>query len=464
LKGDAALSGIREKGRYTIAIDSLNHEGQGVGRINGLAVFVPGVIPGETAEIEIETLKKNYAVGKLIGLLEGSPERVSPFCEVFEDCGGCTLQHMSYDAQLRFKTGVVVESLKRIGGLTDVIVHETIGMKDCSRYRNKVQLPVGKSEGETVIGFFGKRSHRIVDCTECGIQNAAGDEVRKSVRRFINENGISVYDETTGRGLLRHILVRTAFTTGEIMVVIVINGDELPFKDKLVAALLESIPGLKSIVLNINKKNTNIVLGDKNRTIYGSPVIVDSIGSFKFEISPHSFFQVNPVQTRVLYEKALEYADLSGNETVFDIYCGIGTISLFLSEKAAKVYGVEVVEAAISDARRNAAINNVHNVEFITGAAEEIIPEMYKRGITADVAVVDPPRRGCAEPLLNTLAEMKPQRIVYVSCNPATLARDLKHLDNKGFKTMEIQPVDMFPWTAHVETIIMMTNCGLKGK
>jgi 23S rRNA (uracil1939-C5)-methyltransferase len=453
---------IKKNDIYNIEIRGMTHEGQGVGRINDFTVFVEGTLLGETAEIRIIKVNKSYAVGKLLKIIKPSSSRILPFCEAYERCGGCGLQHLSYEGQLEFKKNTVVENLKRIGKLENVVVHDTVGMKNILNYRNKAQFPVGMSGGRPVAGFYARRSHEIVKCAACGIQDEISNKVTAIVTDFIEKNKISVYDETTNTGLVRHIMTRVGFKTGEVMVVIVINGQELPYKDRLIDMLTLEINSLKSVILNINKKNTNIILGEKNKTIYGRDTITDYIGKFKFNISPLSFFQVNPVQTEVLYEKALEYAGLSGNETVFDLYCGIGTISLFLSEKAKKVYGVEVIEAAIEDARENARINNVENTEFIVGEAEQVIPKIYSQGVRADVVVVDPPRKGCDVALLSTLVDMKPERIVYVSCNPSTLARDLKYLSENGFKVMEVQPVDMFPYSFHVESIVLMTKCGFE--
>jgi len=464
---------IEKNKNYVIDISDMTHEAQGVGRAEGLAVFVDGALEGERVEVKIIKLTKSYAVGKLIRIIEPSPHRIEPFCRAYKRCGGCNLQHMDYLAQLDFKTGLVRESLKRIGGLTNVKVHDTIGMQHPYRYRNKAQYPVAVVDGSTITGFYAPRSHDVIQSDECGIQDAGSDRIRRIVSEFLTDRGIPVYDEKTGKGLVRHIVTRAGFNTGEIMVVLVINGTELPDAEELVRRLVEEIrgtsgvspvPEVKSIYLNINTERTNVILGQKNILLYGSETITDMIGKYRFMISPHSFFQVNPAQTEVLYSKALEYAGLTGKETVFDLYCGIGTISLFLSEQAGKVYGVEVVEAAIEDARRNAQLNGVNNAEFIAGEAESVVPELYSRGIRADVVVLDPPRKGCDESLLHLLADMRPQRIVYVSCNPATLARDLKYLSGHGFKAEEAQPVDMFPWSGHVESIVLMTNCGSKGK
>ncbi|WP_024832247.1 23S rRNA (uracil(1939)-C(5))-methyltransferase RlmD [Ruminiclostridium josui] len=443
---------------YKIDITGLTHEGQGVGKIQGFVVFVDGVLPGENVDIKIVKQTKSYAVGRLVKINRSSKDRVKPFCPVYDKCGGCAVQHMTYQAQLNFKKDTVLQNITRIGGLQDVKVNDTIGMENPYKYRNKVQYPVGCDNGEIKIGFYETRSHNIIDSNLCDIQPDESNKIRDVVRNFCKEAGVTIYDEKTGKGLLRHVMVRKGFKTGEIMVVLVINGDKLIKSDELVKKLLEEFPDIMSIILNINTRNTNIILGDKNVCIYGQKYISDYIGSFRFEISPLSFFQVNPIQTEVLYEKALEYAGLSGNETVFDLYCGIGTISLFLSQKAKRVVGVEVVADAISDAKRNAELNGVSNVEFLVGEAEKVIPDLYAQGVKADVVVVDPPRKGCDQVLLNTLVEMQPQRIVYVSCNPSTLARDLKYLTEQGFEVMEVQPVDMFPWTGHVETICLMSK------
>jgi len=454
------MADVMKNEEYIIEISDINQEGQGIGRVNGFAVFVDGALIGEKVRTRITEVKKNYAVGKLLEIRAASPARIKPFCPVYSSCGGCSLQHMDYGAQLKFKTNMVRETLKRIGKIrnADQLVRETLGMKCPMRYRNKVQYPLGISGGKVVMGFFAKRSHNIVDIRDCGIQHDAANKVRDIFKRFIERYGISVYDEINHTGLVRHLMVRVGFKTGEIMVVVVINGNDLPKKDKLVKMLLAEVPGIKSIILNVNTRKTNVILGEENIKIYGKDSITDYIGSFRFDISPLSFFQVNPVQTEVLYNKALEFAGLTGRETVFDLYCGTGTISLFMAQKAKEVYGVEVVEEAVEDARRNARANGVDNVEFITGEAEKVVPMMYKDGIRADVVVVDPPRKGCDASVLETIARMDPDRIVYVSCNPATLARDLMYLGERGYEVKEVQPVDMFPWTGHVESVVLITR------
>ncbi len=447
-----------ENKNYQVEITGLTHEGQGVGKIEGFVVFVDSALPGETVTVKIVKETKSYAVGKLLKVNKPSDKRVNPFCPVFESCGGCAVQHMTYEAQLEFKRDTVLQNLKRIGGLENVKVHDTIGMSTPFSYRNKVQYPVGMEKNEVKIGFYENRSHNIIDSSQCDIQPEESNVIRDLVRDFCKSSKISIYDEKTGKGLLRRVMVRKGFKTNELMVVLVINGQKFPGYEKLVSILCGRYENIKSIMLNINTRNTNIILGDRNICLYGQDFISDYIGKYKFNISPLSFFQVNPVQTEVLYGKAHEYAQLTGNESVFDLYCGIGTISLFLSGKAKKVIGVEVVPDAIADAQKNAELNNITNTQFIVGEAEVVIPKLYAEGIRADVVVVDPPRKGCDEALLNTLVEMKPQRIVYVSCNPSTLARDLKYLSGHGFEVKEVQPVDMFPWTGHVESCSLIVR------
>ncbi|SMC23341.1 23S rRNA (uracil1939-C5)-methyltransferase [Clostridium acidisoli DSM 12555] len=448
---------------YTINIEALGYEGEGIGKIDDFTIFVKGAIDGETVEAKIIKVNKNFAFGKLTNIIKKSPDRVEPICEIYNKCGGCSLQHLSYGKQLQFKKKRVEDCLERIGKLkvndeNGIKINETIGMETPYRYRNKVQLPVGNKNGEVVVGFYSARSHEIVSMEKCYIQHEVGDKIVSLIKDWIKDNKISLYDENNGQGIIRHVMVRKAFKTGDVMVVIVANSNKLPHKEELIKLLQENINELKSIVLNVNKKRTNVILGDKCETIFGEDTIVDSIGKFKFNISPLSFFQVNPVQTEKLYEKALEYAALNGDEIVFDAYCGAGTISLFLSQKAKKVYGVEIIKEAIDDAKKNAIENNVKNVEFIVGQSEKVIPELINKGIMADVVVVDPPRKGCEKSLLEEIANMKPQKIVYVSCDPGTLARDLLILTDLEYKVVEVQPVDMFSQTSHVETCSLLVR------
>ncbi len=452
---------VKEKDIVDIEVININHKGQGVGNINGFTVFVDGGLVGDKAKAKIVTVKKNYAVGEIIELVRPSVHRVDTKCSVAHACGGCQLQNLSYEAQLELKTNKVKNDIKRIGKLKDVVIHNTLGMENPYYYRNKAQFPVASEGKEIKVGFYERGTHNIVDMKSCVIQHQVNDKILEIVRFYMKEFNILPYDEKTGKGIIRHILTRTSFKTQDVMVVIITNGKKLPYKDELVQLLQKNVPKLKSVVQNTNSKKTNKILGDKTITLYGDDKIVDYIGDLKVKISAMSFFQVNPMQTEVLYEKTLEYADLSGDETVFDLYCGIGSISLFLARKAKKVYGIEIVKEAIEDAKENAAINDIDNAEFYTGKAEEVFPKLYDKGIKADVVVVDPPRKGCDEEVLNTIINMQPKKVVYVSCNPSTLARDLKYLDEHGYKTVEIQPVDMFPHTMHVEcvTVLYRVDC-----
>lgn len=443
-----------EKNReYILEIASLGYEGEGVGKVEEFTVFVNGALPGERVRVLIVKVSKHFAFGKLLEIISASEKRTEPICSIYKRCGGCQLQHLSYEGQLEFKRKHVEETMKRIGKLGDVVVHPAIGMETPNRYRNKVQLPVGGTSEEIKIGFYAPRSHDIIDMDVCHIQDETADAVIRLIRQWMKDYKVEPYDEQGDKGILRHIMIRRAYRTEEIMVVLVTKTDSLPNVSTLIDTLVNKIEKVKSIIQNINKKNTNVILGEENKVIWGEGTITDYIGKFKFQISPHSFFQVNPVQTEVLYEKALEYAALTGNETVFDAYCGTGTISLFLSQKAGKVYGVEIVQQAIENAIENAKENDVYNTEFIVGASEEVIPRLIDQGICAEVVVVDPPRKGCGRELLEAIAKMKPKRIVYVSCDPGTLARDLGILQELHYKTVEIQPVDMFPHTAHIENV-----------
>lgn len=437
-----------------IEIININHKGQGVGKIDGFTVFVNGGLTGDKVKVKIKTVKKNYGVGEMVELVEPSTNRVEPKCSVSDICGGCQLQGLSYEAQLEIKTNKVRNDIERIGKLQGVKIHDTLGMEEPYNYRNKAQFPVGEGVNGVKLGFYKRETHDIVDIDSCIIQHEINDKVLEVVRYYINQFNIKPYNEKTGEGIIRHVLTKTAFKSGDVMVVIITNGSKLPHKNELIHALTNNIPQTKSIVQNMNSTRGNRILGRTSKILYGEGYIVDYIGDLQFKISAESFFQVNPMQTEVLYKKALEYADLKGNETVFDLYCGIGSISLFLAQKARKVYGIELVEQAIIDARENARINNIDNAEFLTGKAEEVFPQLYSKGIKADVVVVDPPRKGCDQTVLDTIISMQPEKVVYVSCNPSTLARDLKYLDENGYRAVEIQPVDMFLHTMHVETVV----------
>ena len=434
---------------YTMIIDDLGSEGEGIGKIEGFAIFVEGALPQEEIEVLIVKVKKNFAYGKLIKILKPSFQRVSHLCDVASKCGGCQLQHLSYEGQLEYKTKKVEMALKKIAQLNTVEVLPALGMEYCWRYRNKVQFPVAKHNENLEIGFYGKRSHRIIDTQKCFLQHEISDKIIEIVRQFLQQYHIGIYDEKIHKGLVRHILVKIGFYTGQIMVCIVINGRELPHKEILIQQL-QCIEGMTSIVLNINREKTNVILGKQNHVIWGKEFIVDTIGELEFEISPLSFFQVNPVQTKKLYQKALEFAQLNGYETVLDLYCGIGTMSLFFAKKAKYVVGCEIVAEAVEDAKRNAKRNHIENVEFVQGAAENVLP------VPADVVVLDPPRKGCDERVLNTILKINPKKIVYVSCDPATMARDIKILVQQNYCVKLVQPVDMFPHSIHVETVALL--------
>ena len=439
---------------YVVDIVDIGQGGVGIGKYEGFTVFVEGGLIQDKVKVKINKSKKNYAVGDIVEIIEKSPFRVDRICsDNLKDCGGCQIQELDYNKQLELKTNEVKQVISRIGKLENVKIHETIGMESPCRYRNKAQFPIQNINGETSIGFYKKKSHDVIPTDMCVIQHDINDKIIKIIKTYIQAYNVSIYNENTHTGVLRHLVTKVGFTTNEVMVVLVANGDNLPYLNELASVLEENIPGFKTLVLNVNKAKTNVILGKENKVIYGNGKINDYIGDLVFEISPLSFFQVNPVQTEVLYNKALEYAELKENDTVFDIYCGIGSISLFLAQKATKVYGIEIVEDAIKDAKINARLNNLNNVEFYVGKAEEVVPKMYSEGKTANVVVVDPPRKGCDEKVLDTIVSMKPDRVVYVSCNPSTLARDLAYLDERGYKCIEVQPVDMFPHTMHVETV-----------
>lgn len=450
------LVNIEKNKDYIVTIENYGHEGEGVAKVQGFTVFIAGALKGEVVKVKIIKVNKNYGVGKLLEVIEASEKRVEPVCGAYKRCGGCNLQHYSYEEQLNFKTERVKNVISRIGKLEDVIIHNSLGMETPYNYRNKVQLPVGATGEEILVGFYAPRSHDIINMNKCYIQDEVGDQVIALTKQWMKKFKISPYDEKSHSGIVRHIMVRKGFKTGEIMVVLVTRSEDFPHKQEFIDLIKENITRVVSIIQNINKEKTNVILGLKSLTLWGQDHISDYIGEFKFNISPLSFFQVNPVQTEVLYGKALEYAGLTGEEMVFDAYCGTGTISLFLSKKAKKVYGVEIIPEAIENAKENARANGVTNAEFIVGKSEEEIPRLIAQGIKADVVVVDPPRKGCEESLLKALAEIKPRRIVYVSCDPATLARDLGLLDGLGYKTLEIQPVDMFPQTSHVECVALI--------
>lgn len=472
---DTAKAPVTLQETYIADCIGIGHEGEGVSRVNGFTLFVHGALPGEKVKVRVTGLKKQYGFAELLEVVEPSPDRLQAPCPVYEECGGCQLQHLDYAAQLRLKRRMVADNLERIGkirvagngagagspesgepGDGGVVVHPTIGMDEPWQYRNKVQVPIGEQEGGLVAGFYAGGSHRIVDAERCLIRSESADGIVQTVKSVARELGISAYNAEKREGVLRHVIIKTGYRTGETMIVLVTAGPELPYAQELAERIAQTVPGVESVCHNVNDGAPGSVMGPHTTVLWGRDRIYDAIGDIRFAISAHSFYQVNPLQTEALYRKALDYAGLTGSETVIDAYCGVGTISLFLARSAKRVYGVEIVPEAVEDARRNAVMNGLANAEFAVGKAEEVIPAWREQGIRADVIVVDPPRKGCDAALLETIVAMRPQRVVYVSCNPSTLARDLRVLEDGGFRTVEVQPVDMFPWTAHVECCVLL--------
>ena len=471
----------------TVKIEDIGTEGEGIGKLEGFTLFVKDAVMGDVVEARLVKVKKNYAYARLEKVLTSSPLRVKPVCPYHKQCGGCQIQAMSYEAQLQFKENKVKNNLVRIGGFDQIfiesVMESVVGMEQPWHYRNKAQFPVGTDkDGRIITGFYAGRTHSIIANTDCALGVEENEPILQKVLAYMQNESISAYDETTGQGLVRHILIRKGFTSGEIMVCLVINGKNLPKEDRLVSTLRE-IPGMTSIWLNYNTKNTNVIMGTEGRVLWGQNTITDvihrrsieEINSGKdclrydskenapqgitFAISPLSFYQVNPIQTEKLYSLALEYAGLTGEETVWDLYCGIGTISLFMAQCAKEVHGVEIVPQAIEDARKNAERNHIENATFYVGKAEEVLPRLYEEEhIFADVICVDPPRKGCDEACLNTIIKMAPKRIVYVSCDSATLARDLKYLCENGYEIRKVRAVDQFGQTVHVETVCLLSK------
>lgn len=446
-----------------VTIEDIGTDGEGIGKIDGFTLFIKDAVLGDTIEAKIMKAKKNYAYAKLEKVLTPSPFRVQPKCQFHKQCGGCQVQAMDYAKQLEFKHNKVRNNLIRIGGLdaeyVDSIMETPVGMDTPFNYRNKAQFPFGKNkEGKTITGFYAGRTHSIIENTDCALGVAENKDILEKILKYMEEEKVAPYEEEAHKGLLRHALIRKGFATGQLMVCLVINGKKLPAEDKLVHSLLE-VEGMTSISVSVNTEKTNVIMGKEIRLLYGTEQIEDEIDGITFKISPLSFYQVNPVQTERIYSQALQYADLNGDETVWDLYCGIGTISLFLARCAKQVYGVEIVPQAIDDAKENAKRNGIKNVDFYVGKAEVVLPEKYeKEGIFADVIVVDPPRKGCDEECLSTMVQMQPKRIVYVSCDSATLARDVKYLEEHGYKLMKARIFDNFPQSVHVETVAWMAQ------
>lgn len=486
---------MKKNDRFVLRIEDMGENGEGIGRLDGYIWFVKDAVIGDVIEAGVTKMKKQYGFARLIRVIDPSEYRVQEKCPSARRCGGCQIQAVDYQEQLRLKERKVYNNLKRIGGLSNLLLPDEaetadrmmeqteeqrsgeqeesrercvrmepiIGMEHPWRYRNKAQFPFGRNkDGKIVTGFYAGRTHDIVEQEDCLLGVEENREILSIIRNFMEEYKIEPYDEETHRGLVRHVLIRKGFQTGELMVCLVINGRKLSGQQVFIDRLLE-IPGMTSISLNVNQEKTNVILGKELINLWGEGHITDYIGAVQYRISPLSFYQVNPVQTERLYGTALEYADLTGNETVWDLYCGIGTISLFLAQKAKQVYGVEIVPQAIDDARENARLNHMENVEFFVGKAEKVLPEQYERNqIYADVIVVDPPRKGCDEKCLETIVKMAPKRVVYVSCNSSTLARDVKYLEERGYETERVRCVDMFPHSGHVETVVLLSKLNTK--
>ncbi len=442
---------VKKNSVYKLRILGEGYEGEGVAKIDSYPIFVPNAILGEEVEVLIVKVGKAFSYGKAVKIIEESPERVKAVCQSFNSCGGCSLMFMSYEHQLEFKRRQVESSLKRIGGFSGVLVCPTLGMKNPFRYRNKIQIPIGES-----IGFFSKRSHKIVEVKNCFIQCDEGDIIIDVFKTWIGKFNIKCYDENTHKGDIRHLVIRKGFNTNQIMVIIVCNSTDIDYKDDFIKMILDRLPNVKSIYLNINMNKTNVILGDKSVLIYGVKAIKERLFDLYFNISCETFFQVNTIQAEVLYNKVLEYADLTKDDVVFDAYCGVGSISLFLAKVSKFVYGIEIVEKSVEDALDNALENNIKNVDFIAGSCGEKINELIDKGISCDCLVLDPPRKGVEEGVIKSIGRNKPKKIVYVSCNPATLSRDLKLICEFGYNIDKVQPVDMFPMTYHVETVVLL--------
>ena len=453
---------MQKNDELILKIEDMGVDGAGIGKADGMTFFVKDAVIGDVVRAKVMKLKKTYGYARLMELLEASPDRVEPKCPYYRQCGGCQIQALSYEKQLEFKERKVRNNLERIGGFSEIPMEPIVGMEEPYHYRNKAQFPVGTDkDGHIVTGFYAGRTHTIIPNRDCALGLPVNREILDLVIDFMEKYHVSAYDEKTGKGLVRHVLIRCGFTSKEKMVCLIINGKSLPHSEKLVEAL-RKIDGMTSISINCNTGRTNGILGRKTVGLWGQEYITDQIGEISYEISPVSFYQVNPVQTEKLYGLALEYADLHGEENVWDLYCGIGTISLFLAQKAKQVYGVEIIPQAIENAKRNAVKNGIENAEFFVGKSEEVLPEFYEkeaaagRKAHADVIVVDPPRKGCDEKLLETIVKMAPDRVVYVSCDSATLARDLKILCENGYELKRVRAVDQFCHTVHTESVCLM--------
>ncbi len=450
---------IEKNKRYTIEITSMSSDGSGVGNIDGFTVFVPMTAAGDIAEIIIVKILSRYAIGRLMTLTVSSPDRIEPFCPVFKRCGGCHLQHIRYSAQLEAKRDFIESAFRRIGGFDDFVCGDMIGMDEPYRYRNKCIFPIGQDgNGEPAAGFYARRSHDIIPVKDCCVCSETSSAIKDAVMEYIKENNVPVYNETAHTGLIRRVFIRTAAATGHIMTVISVNGENIPKRERLIKKLRAVSENIVSVYININKARNNSVLGEKNKLIYGTSEIEDLLCGLRFKISPHSFYQVNPFMTEKLYDRALEYAQITENDTVLDIYCGIGTISLAAAASAKRVIGIEIVEQAVTDARRNAENNGVTNAEFFAESADTAVPRLIQNGMRPDIVILDPPRKGSDEKTLSAILKAEPKRIVYVSCNVSTLARDAAFLAEQGYYPIKCTGADMFPHTCHVETVVLLSH------
>ena len=447
---------IQKNQEYIVEIIDNGFEGEGIAKIDGFTIFIPGAIKGEKVKILIVKVLSSHAFGKVLEILEKSEARQDADCATYKRCGGCNLRHIKYQETLKMKQNAV-QSLVNKALKTKVEVKETIGMENPFHYRNKAQYPIGiNKEGEPVIGVFAQRTHEVIPMEKCLIQNPKSEEIAKTILQFIKDNKISVYNEKTGKGLFRHIVIKVGVKTNQIMCILVVNGKSIPKEAQLVEELTSKFPQIKTIVKNINMRNTNVILGKENINIYGDGYIEDILGEYTFRISPLSFYQVNPVQAEKLYNLGVEMAQITKQDTVFDLYCGIGTITLFMSKYAKKVYGIEIVEEAIKAAKENAKINNIDNTEFYAGDVEVVLDDLINnKGISADIVMFDPPRKGLDKNSINNILKIKPKKIVYISCNPATLIRDLSFFEDQ-YDIKTIVPVDMFPFTSHVECVAVL--------
>lgn len=449
---------LKKNEEYVVEIIDNGFKGEGIAKIENFTIFVDGAIKGEKIKIKILKVTSSHAFGKIIEIIEKSENRIEEDCSTYKKCGGCELRHIDYETTINMKKYSVENTLKKTLSRKDIEVNEVIKMDNPYFYRNKLQYPIGVDDNNNlVMGVYAQRSHKIIETNECRIQNKLCQNIAKDIFKFIKENNIKVYNEKTLTGSIRHIIVRIGIKTNEVLVTLVTNERKIEKEDLLVKYITEKYKEIKTIAKNINSKNTNVILGNKTEIIFGDGYIEDYIGKFKFKISPRSFYQVNPVQTEKLYSKAVEYAGLTGEETIFDLYCGIGTIGIFASDNVKKIYGIETIKEAIDDAKENAKINGVNNSEFFVGDVEKVLPEFIKeRNITADVIFIDPPRKGCDNTALETILNIEPKKIVYVSCNPASLARDLKTLEEK-YKIEKLAICDMFPFTHHIECVVSLS-------